>query len=173
MKNSRAFTLIELLVVVLIIGILAAVALPQYKKAVYKSRAGQMISLVRSLAVAQEAYYLAHGKYAQTFAQLDVDLPGDKTAGCNNIYMNYDECYTLGNEWLIGLAPDGNGEIAAIDSYYPKGNFKIGSYLLHPSDAVDRVGLFGTLSCIAQNDDAKKICASLGTPTENVRYFKL
>ncbi len=70
------FTLIELLVVILIIGILVAVAVPQYQKAVEKSRATQALTLLKSLVQAQKAYYLANGAYATKFDQLDVDMPG-------------------------------------------------------------------------------------------------
>ena len=75
MKNQKAFTLIELLVVVLIIGILAAVAVPQYQKTVEKAKATQALTLLKSVYQAQQNYYLANGEYAGSFDELSVDIP--------------------------------------------------------------------------------------------------
>ena len=75
-NKSRAFTLIELLVVVLIIGILSAVAVPQYQKAVLKSRYAALKNLTRSIADAQEIYHLANGVYASKISDLGIDTGG-------------------------------------------------------------------------------------------------
>lgn len=74
MKNA-GFTLIELLVVVLIVGILAAVALPQYQRAVEKARVTEAYVLARYFKDAEEVYRLANGEYTDSFAELGADIP--------------------------------------------------------------------------------------------------
>ena len=73
--GRKGFTLIELLVVVLIIGILAAVAMPQYQLAVMKSRAMEGLVGLDAWRKAQRPYYLANGKYKYSWEGLDITVP--------------------------------------------------------------------------------------------------
>ena len=72
---NQGFTLIELLVVVLIIGILSAVALPQYQTAVERSRATEALTQMSAIQTAAERYHSQHEAWPTTFNQLDVDIP--------------------------------------------------------------------------------------------------
>ncbi len=105
----KGFTLIELLVVVLIIGILAAVAVPQYKMAVVKSRLSTALALIGSIEEAEKAYYLANGSYTYNAQLLDLDMPTEcKMVGKNQATPEEDRLigrlWKCGNDFLFDFA---------------------------------------------------------------------
>ena len=156
-KHFGGFTLIELLVVVLIIGILAAVAVPQYQKAVYKSRAAEAISMLKALQQAQEVYYIANGVYTDALEDLDVEVPADKVApgwgqadiNAPNKYMY--SCNAYGS--CIGNAANEHMPLLQYDFNYVN--------YLSEEEIPNTANL---LSCVPweKSDLAETICKNLG-----------
>jgi type IV pilus assembly protein PilE len=109
--NKKAFTLIELLVVVLIIGILAAIALPRYQRAVLKARAAQSLILIRSVLDAEQRYYLINGKYTIRFSDFDITFPGVST-GSNS----YADTWDINGRITIHLRNDGGPEWGVVNA---------------------------------------------------------
>ena len=85
LKNSKGFTLLEMLVVVLIIGILAAVALPQYKKAVFKSKVAELVLWLNTMEKATDEYLLVNDIAPGTYPVLFYSTNGTVTDNMLNI----------------------------------------------------------------------------------------
>ena len=99
MKNKQAFTLIELLVVVLIIGILAAVAVPQYQVATDKARAKSMFPVMRHIRELEQMYKMANGSYTANFNELGIDISA--TIDGKYLFTKDGKIYILGSKSLM------------------------------------------------------------------------
>ena len=147
-NNTKGFTLIELLVVVLIIGILAAIALPQYFKAVEKARGAEALSLLGAIAGAQQRYYLTKDSYTKAFSDLDLDFT-DKTGSPAT-----GQTFQTTN-FTIKLSDAQDGDNAGVIATRSAGRYH---YRLTKSYNT------GKVSCVKEDGSAPEtaICPSLG-----------
>ncbi len=79
-KWNQGFTLLELLVVVIIVGILAAIALPQFGKATEKARQSEAMNILGAIRTAELIYYQENATFTTTASTLAVDVPADASS---------------------------------------------------------------------------------------------
>ena len=170
-KNKKGFTLLEMLVVVLIIGILAGIALPQYQMAVTKSKVASILPIMRRWKDALTEYKLRHGYYCEdgedspNGSDLGVNWPSDwkytwdesKSCGDNYICSNdyWSQCFA--NE-------EHGGEVFCEHYVNNSDSFRI---YMHQSDDPNYENLRGKMTCEADGTEAHKVCKALGGKLAN------
>jgi len=156
--GKRAFTLIELLVVVLIIGILAAVALPQYEKSVHKARLAEAYPIIKAMANACELSLLENGPVGDdnlcsfNFDTISIDIPGTVSSSSS-------ERKTKNFSYQTSL-----GTVSALGAYY--------NYAQNDGDPTLCIYVSKRATdskqpiCSYRDSESEKLCKLTGLPME-------
>ena len=164
MHHRRGFTLIELLVVVLIIGILASIALPQYQKAVDKARLIKYVQVAHGIKKAQETFYLSTGEYATDLRLLAIDYVADCTyaSGTDNEFVCQNGFFI--DNGVVSGKPTGELQI----SVCPEGNTGYSTCVANRKmfygiffDYANETSKRGTTRCVGYTDRWESVCKSL------------
>ena len=154
---KQGFTLIELLVVVLIIGILSAVALPQYQTAVERSRAAEALTQMAAIADSMERYHAQHDAWPTSFTSLDVDFP---TGSCSGGTRG-------GKYFCVGFGSDGGPASIVATRSRNSNSYKLTTTITSQTDG----SYSRTRSCApvtAEDQEASDYCDAIsgGHPTD-------
>ncbi len=154
--KSSGFTLIELLVVVLIIGVLAAIAIPQYQIAVAKSRLSSVMPMVRALKDAQESYYLVNGQYTDDLNKLELsfDYTNHGNSSISGGWVSFD------NGTYLDSLPNGPTDFNRASIHAGIG--KRDNYVVLYEMYLNHSSTPGRVTCTGYNDIGNKVCTSLG-----------
>ena len=154
MKNKLGFTLIEMLVVVLIIGILAGIALPQYQMAVTKAKVASILPLMRRFYDSLAEFKLRNDTYCPNDvmldgSELDADFPSNWECGGYDCCDDYWCCFP--NEECTGYV-------------YCRHHTSDGSFFIfmYQPDEPEYENFRNKITCYADGDEAHKICKALG-----------
>ena len=127
--KTKAFTLIELLVVVLIIGILAAIALPQYQKAVKRAKFTKLVISLNAIVKAQKVYFMANNSYANDLSDLDIQVPTVSGVFCTAFDgSKYANCYFANNSGTTAILQENLNTGYRQCCSYPSTNFEGDSF---------------------------------------------
>ena len=112
--DRKGFTLIELLIVVVIIGILAAIALPKFGNTKERAAIAAMKADLRNLATVQEAYYNDYNSYAATMASLQANPYTYKFSAQSTVIITSG----TGGQWGASASSPAAGAINCTVSYH-------------------------------------------------------